>query len=197
MNGYDPDVIVNDNYITIKKVNKSHSGLYQCLAEDGSKTPAMEAINVIVHCKLILVLVRLKFSSTFNNIYLQNLYLNINLLTFFMTDIPEVEVKKDIVHTGESIDSEMTCIVSAYPEALITWYKDGKEIIHKKGSIMLHHGIMKGNKTKHVLKILHTSIKDFGTYKCRAENTIGQDSKSIILTGSHYYINIYILKNML
>lgn len=109
-----------------------------------------------------------------------------------MTDIPEIEVKKDKVYTGESIESEMQCIVSAYPEALITWYKDGKEITHKKGLVVMHHGIMKGNKTKHVLKILHTSKKDFGEYKCRAQNRIGEDTKSILLTGNHYYINIYI-----
>lgn len=113
-----------------------------------------------------------------------------------MTDIPEIEVKRNIVHTGESIESEMQCIVSAYPEAIITWFKDGKEIMHKKGSVILHHGNMKGNKTKHVLKILHTSTKDFGEYKCRAKNSIGGDTKSILLTGNHYYIyiNIYILK---
>lgn len=49
----DPQVILRNNYITITKVNRSHSGLYQCLAEDGSKTPAMEAINVIVNRELI------------------------------------------------------------------------------------------------------------------------------------------------
>ncbi|CAL1674798.1 unnamed protein product [Lasius platythorax] len=147
VDGYDPDVILDGNYITIRKVNRSHSGLYQCLAEDGSKTPAMEAINVIVHY------------------------------------VPEIEVKRHIVHSGESIESEMTCIVSAYPEAIITWYKDGKEITHKKGSIVLHHGVMKGNKTKHVLKILHTSMQDFGEYECRAENSVGRDTKSITLTG--------------
>lgn len=147
VDGYDPDMTLDGNYIIIRKVNRSHSGLYQCLAEDGSKTPAMEAINVIVHY------------------------------------VPEIEVKKHIVHSGENIESEMTCIVSAYPEAIITWYKDGKEIMHKKGSVVMQHGIMKGNKTKHVLKIWHTSMKDFGEYKCRAENTIGKDTKSIILTG--------------
>lgn len=149
VDGYDPDVILDGNYIIIKKVNRSHSGLYQCLAEDGSKTPAMEAINVIVHY------------------------------------IPEIEVKKRIVHSGEGIESEMTCIVSAYPEALITWHKDGKEIVQKKGRVEMHHGfIMKGNKTKHVLKILHTSKENFGEYECRAENTIGKDIKSIMLTGT-------------
>ncbi|EFN68854.1 Neurotrimin [Camponotus floridanus] len=147
VNGDDPNVILKDNYITIKKVNSSHSALFQCLAEDGSKTPAMEAINVIVQY------------------------------------IPEIEVKKNKVHTGESIESEMQCIVSAYPEAIIKWYKDGKEITHKKGSVVMHHSTTKGNKTRHILKILHTSKKDFGEYKCRAQNLIGEDTKSIVLTG--------------
>lgn len=53
MNGYDPDVILNGNFITIKKANRFHSGRYQCLAEDGSEHPAMEAITVIVNCELI------------------------------------------------------------------------------------------------------------------------------------------------
>lgn len=53
MDDYDPDVILDGNYITIKKVNKSHSGRYQCLAEDGSNEPAHERITVVVNCKLI------------------------------------------------------------------------------------------------------------------------------------------------
>jgi len=92
-------------------------------------------------------------------------------------------VKKNVVHSGTGVESEMTCIVSAYPEAIIKWYKSDKEIVQKKG-IMMHHGTMKGNRTKHVLKILHTTPRDFGDYKCSAENTIGKDIKSIILTGN-------------
>lgn len=102
-----------------------------------------------------------------------------------MTDEPKIEVERSVVYSGAGMESEMTCIVSAYPEAIIMWYKDDKKLTHKKGSIMMHHGItMKGNKTKHVLKILHTSARDFGEYKCRALNTMGQNSKSIILTGT-------------
>lgn len=109
-------------------------------------------------------------------------------LFYFVTDVPEIEVKRNVVHTGEGIESEMTCIVSASPEAIIKWYKDNKEIIHKKGGIVMHHGVMKNNKTKHVLKIIHTSMQDFGEYKCRAQNSIGEDIKSIILTGNYYYV---------
>ncbi|XP_012220072.1 neurotrimin-like [Linepithema humile] len=145
---YDPNVIVEDNYIVIKKANKSHSGLYQCLAEDGSKNPPMEAITVSV------------------------LY------------PPELEVKRNMIHSGTGIESEMTCIVSANPPAIMKWFKDDKEIIHKKGSIVIHHGSMKNNKTKHVLKILHTSVKDFGEYRCVAENFLGNETKYITLTGT-------------
>ncbi|XP_012527612.1 neurotrimin isoform X2 [Monomorium pharaonis] len=157
VDGYDPDVIVDGNYITIRNVNESHSGLYQCLAEDGSKMPAMEAITVVVHYK------------------------------------PKVEVEKSIVYTGTGIESELTCIVSAYPEAVITWYKEDKKLVQRKGLVM-HHGVMKGNKTKHVLSILHTSGRDLSEYKCRAENIIGHGTKSILLTGVPSQPKIYGLK---
>lgn len=101
-----------------------------------------------------------------------------------VTDAPEVEAKRNIVHSGTGIESEMTCIVSAYPKAIIKWYKDEDEIVHKKGSIILHHGEMKNNRTRHVLKILHTAEKDFGEYKCLAQNAIGQAYRSIFLTGN-------------
>lgn len=110
-----------------------------------------------------------------------------------MTDKPEIEVKRNVVHSGAGIESEMTCIVSAYPEAIITWYKGDKEITQKKGSIVMHHGAMKGNKTKHVLKILHT--RDFGEYMCSAQNAIGQDTKSIILTGNSPLKHIFVFPN--
>ncbi|XP_032673698.1 lachesin-like isoform X2 [Odontomachus brunneus] len=147
LSNYDPNVVVNGNYITIRKVNKSHSGRYQCLAEDGSKDPAIEAITLIVHYA------------------------------------PEVEAKKSMVHSGTGIESELMCIVTAYPKAIIKWSKDNKEITQKKESIIMHHGEMKGNKTKHTLKILHTMEQDFGDYKCSAQNSIGRDSKTIRLTG--------------
>jgi hypothetical protein len=101
-----------------------------------------------------------------------------------MTDRPEIEVKRNVIHSGIGIESEIVCIVSANPQAIVKWFKDGKEIIHKKGSITLNHGQTKNNKTKYYLKILHTSTKDFGDYKCTAENNLGNDTRSLILTGN-------------
>lgn len=103
-----------------------------------------------------------------------------------MTDRPEVEVKRNNVHSGIGIESELTCIVSANPPAIIKWFKDDKELIYKKGSIIIHHGVMKNNKTKHVLKISHTSIRDFGEYKCTAENPLGKETRNMTLTGNYH-----------
>lgn len=112
-----------------------------------------------------------------------------------MIDRPEVEVKRNIIHSGVKIESEMSCIVSANPPAIIKWFKDDKEIIHKKGLITIHHGPLKRTdddkqtmKTKHVLKILHTSMEDFGMYKCVAENTLGNETRYITLSGNCCYI---------
>jgi len=99
--------------------------------------------------------------------------------------VPEIEVKRNVVHSGTGIESEMTCIVSAYPEAIITWYKGDKEILEQKGIVHMQHGIMKGNRTKHVMKIVHTLSRDFGDYRCHAKNSVGEDSKLITLTGNY------------
>lgn len=47
----------------------------------------------------------------------------------------------------------------------------------------MEHRTING-KTKHTLKIMHTSARDFGEYQCRAENVMGENTKSITLTGT-------------
>ncbi|XP_011863765.1 PREDICTED: lachesin-like isoform X1 [Vollenhovia emeryi] len=154
VDGYDPDVSLDGNSIRINHVNETHSGLYQCLAEDGSKTPAMEAITVFVHYK------------------------------------PRIKVEKNVAYSGTGMESELACIVSAYPAARVSWYKGDKQIPNKKGT--MHTEIpMKGNKTKHILKIFHTSTRDFGDYRCKAENNLGYDIKSVLLTGVPSPASVY------
>ncbi|XP_020299947.1 lachesin-like [Pseudomyrmex gracilis] len=147
VSNYDPDLKLEGNFITITKVHRYHSGLYQCLAEDGSKNPLSEAIRVVVYYA------------------------------------PEVEVKRKIVHSGIGVESELACIVSAYPEAIMKWYRNDKELTHKKNEIVMHHGETNNHKIKHVLKITHNKLRDFGEYKCRAENHYGQSEKIVNLSG--------------
>lgn len=52
----------------------------------------------------------------------------------------------------------------------------------------MHHGELKGNRTKHVLKILHTTEQNFGEYMCNVKNVIGQNYKTIQLTGNYRHV---------
>ncbi|XP_017794440.1 PREDICTED: neurotrimin-like isoform X1 [Habropoda laboriosa] len=134
---------ISGNHITITNITKHNGGRYQCLAENGSDNPPVEAINVVVNYA------------------------------------PEIETKGKSVHTGLGVESWLTCIVHAHPHAKVVWLKDEEEVVPKKGSIEI-----KGNKTKHVLEILHTEKEHFGNYTCVAENKVGRAEKTISLTGN-------------
>nr|ARK20015.1 venom protein [Ampulex compressa] len=144
------DVQVHGDRITIRKVNRHHSGRYQCLADDDSQKPPIAAINLVVNYA------------------------------------PEIEVKREVVHSGIGLESDLICIVHAHPEARVMWYKDQKEIIPKKGRTAL-----KRKENNHTLKIMHTTEQDFGVYTCRAMNNIDQASKTITLTGAPSQAIIY------
>lgn len=101
---------------------------------------------------------------------------------FIFIDAPEIETKGKWVHTGLGFESRLTCIVHAHPHAKVAWFKGQKEVLPVKGSVE-----MKGNKTRHVLEILHTEKDDFGEYTCTAENAMGRASKSISLAGNFLY----------
>ncbi|XP_012135157.1 neurotrimin [Megachile rotundata] len=92
--------------------------------------------------------------------------------------IPEIETKGKWVHTGLGVESKLACIVHAHPHAKVTWLKDQKEVMQKKGSIE-----MTKNKNSHVLNIFHTEKEDLGDYTCVAENALGRSQKTISLTG--------------
>lgn len=96
-------------------------------------------------------------------------------------------MKRKVVHSGIGIESELVCIVSAHPEAITKWYRNDKELTHKKNEIVMHRGETKANKIKHILKITHTKPRDFGEYKCHAENHYGQSEKIITLLGKYFY----------
>ncbi|KAL2717682.1 neurotrimin-like isoform X3 [Vespula squamosa] len=98
---------------------------------------------------------------------------------------PEIEVEREIVHTGAGVESEITCIVHAHPPANVTWYKNQKEL-PKRGRIS-----RKENKLRYTLRIMHTSEQDLGEYTCQAKNELGQANRTISLTGAPSQATIY------
>ncbi|XP_015190431.1 PREDICTED: protein amalgam-like [Polistes dominula] len=100
---------------------------------------------------------------------------------------PEIVVERDIVHTGDGVESEITCIVHAHPHANVTWSKNQKEI--PKGENGKFSQAQ--NKSKYYLKIMRTNEQDFGDYVCHAKNKFGQASRTITLTGAPSQASIF------
>ncbi|XP_015429049.1 PREDICTED: opioid-binding protein/cell adhesion molecule homolog [Dufourea novaeangliae] len=92
---------------------------------------------------------------------------------------PEIEAKKESVHTGLGVESELTCIVHAHPAARVRWYRDGKEVVPETGRIEV-----KSERPRYTLKIMHTKQKDLGKYTCVAENRMKRSEKDLSLTGA-------------
>lgn len=110
---------------------------------------------------------------------------------FVFVDAPEIETKGKWVHTGLGVESQLMCNVHAHPHAKVTWMKDEKEVIPKKGSIEI-----KGNKTRHILEILHTEKEHLGNYTCIAQNKLGRAEKTISLTGMSFFFFSITRKNL-
>ncbi|XP_075212807.1 limbic system-associated membrane protein-like [Lycorma delicatula] len=91
---------------------------------------------------------------------------------------PEVEVESDVVLGGEGYESELVCTVHGEPKAKVTWVKDELPLLNNHNHITLED---KGN--KHFLKISGTKRSDFGSYKCIGQNSKGNSSKTITLSG--------------
>lgn len=89
-----------------------------------------------------------------------------------------IKVEKLTVNSAEGYDSQIICYVHSIPEAIVTWQKNGRNVI----PVDKHIHIKKDNHT-HVLQIFRTTAEDFGNYTCSAVNRQGRTEKHVVLTG--------------
>ncbi|XP_063291806.1 neural cell adhesion molecule 1 isoform X3 [Pelobates fuscus] len=82
-----------------------------------------------------------------------------------------------VVYTWEGNAVNMTCEVSAYPSAKVSWLRDGQLLPSSNFSnIKIYNTPYASN-----LEINPDSENDFGNYNCTAVNSIGQESAEFIL----------------
>ncbi|KAM8926935.1 neural cell adhesion molecule 1 isoform 2-T2 [Pelodytes ibericus] len=82
-----------------------------------------------------------------------------------------------VVYTWEGNAVNMTCEVSAYPSATVSWLRDGQRLPSSNFSnIKIYNTPYASN-----LEINPDSENDFGNYNCTAVNSIGQESAEFIL----------------
>ncbi|XP_066495540.1 neural cell adhesion molecule 1 isoform X2 [Tiliqua scincoides] len=81
------------------------------------------------------------------------------------------------VYTWEGNRVNITCEVSAYPSASISWFRDGQLLPSSNYSNVRVYN----TPTASYLEVMPDSENDFGNYNCTAVNRIGQESFEFIL----------------
>lgn len=121
-------------------------------------------------------------------------------------------MRQPIVNTGETYDAQLICSVLAFPKVKVTWEK---ELINENGSSSFIQlptdNAQKQYETFRPKEPIQNSVNstevsyglnvkrikssnDFGRYRCKAENKLGQAySDYITLTGNNilHYIILY------
>lgn len=77
----------------------------------------------------------------------------------------------------------LECIITAYPQAVNFWEKDGRRIVSS-----MKHRIEAYDEGEHTLtlslRIQITDTVDFGEYRCVASNALGKDDGTMVLYGT-------------
>ncbi|CAL1674957.1 unnamed protein product [Lasius platythorax] len=89
---------------------------------------------------------------------------------------PEIYVRKPWVHAYPGIRVQLDCAVTAWPEAKVEWYFKN-ETLKYTSRIVKHND---GN--DHSLLIRNVKISDYGSYLCRASNSLGITEKIVELS---------------
>ncbi|RLU24039.1 hypothetical protein DMN91_004248 [Ooceraea biroi] len=89
---------------------------------------------------------------------------------------PEIYVKKPWVHAYPGIRVQLECTVTAFPEAKVEWYFKNETM--KYTSRIVKHNV--GN--DHSLLIRNVKATDYGSYLCRASNSLGITEKIVELS---------------
>jgi hypothetical protein len=92
---------------------------------------------------------------------------------------PEVVVQKEWIHSGEDNEAELICIINAKPEPIVTWFKDGTKLDFDE----IYWAQAKQEKNQYKLLLRNLKRDQFGTYLCRAMNSVGVSEGVIELSG--------------
>lgn len=103
-------------------------------------------------------------------------------LYFLLPVPPEVRLPNKKISQLRGKYTILECEITAYPQIMSVWRKDGKEITRSnKYSTEIYSD--SGNKITLNLKIQSLSEEDFGEYECYALNLLGTDAETMVLQG--------------
>lgn len=97
---------------------------------------------------------------------------------------PQIELIRPKYQQAYGYPAELDCSIEASPAPDISWLKDGYQIVSDKN----FYDISQTNSYDFIrsrLRIKKVDFRDYGTYKCRAVNKLGDTSKDMLLERSY------------
>jgi len=98
---------------------------------------------------------------------------------------PDIQVEEAYIVTDMEEEQEIVCIVDSSPEAEVAWMKDGKPLDASSPEIILNQ---KDN--RHSLLIVSVSEESVGEYSCVANNSLGEATASVEISGDAHPADI-------
>ena len=153
--------------MTITNASREDTGVYMCSANNsvGSDT---KSINITVQCKFIFYL-----------IYLESCLF-----------IVQTEVISDVtdLFVNETNPITFSCQVTGEPVPFISWYFKGVTMNVSDASKYNISNTLSETTVTSLLMITNVKSSDAGTYACQAENIIGIDRSSGVLTVNSKFV---------
>jgi len=91
---------------------------------------------------------------------------------------PEIDVEDVVIETKYGEEEEIVCTIHASPHATLTWKKDGVTVDTQSSNTMISR-----KHNHHKLTILAVDENTMGNYTCLANNSMGEEMKTVEVTG--------------
>ena len=159
--------------LTITNVYREDTGVYTCSANN-SVGSDFSNVNITVQCKLIMMCCRC------------NYYLSISSFSV----APETLLQLTDLLVNETNSIQFVCQAIGVPVPYIRWYFNGV-MVNLSDSSKYNSSLMQLNESiiESSLSIINVQSSDVGTYTCEAENIIGIELSSGILTVNGKYLH--------
>ena len=99
---------------------------------------------------------------------------------------PIISSKRPRVGQKEGYEAELICIVSAYPPAAVSWFRDGKSI-NSDDHYQLSYLGKPNEETISTLKLKNVQSSLFGRYVCQGTNAYGAGETAMELFGKQTF----------
>ncbi|CAL4114192.1 unnamed protein product [Meganyctiphanes norvegica] len=95
---------------------------------------------------------------------------------------PTVTFEKDEVFKAVGSDMKLECHVEATPSAVVTWFKDDEELEESPKTKITQREDKENRKFVSTIAFKELKEKEFGTFRCVAQNLFGKSEETISLT---------------